>query len=177
MVCECKKRKGRIFTDIDYDWLGRGLTLTCAAPFYKKGEFAGVVALDLLIDDIQKNMISIDAGSGSYAFAFDKKGDIIASPNLDTTKAKFENIKHESIKVNEISYKILSGNAGIEQLNDSYYVYAPIPIVEWVICVKMPKTIITTHIKRVDPNIINMIIVFFIIALIVLTAPMCQSIK
>ena len=164
------KREGNIiFTDIDLDWFGRGLTLTCATPFYKDGEFAGVVALDILIDDIQKNMISVDAGPGSYVFAIDKKGNIIASPDLDESKMQFDNIKDSSNEVNTISEEILSGVAGIEQINDSYYVYAPISSVEWVICVKMPKTIIITQIRRIDRNIINMIILFVIVAFIVLT--------
>ena len=164
------KREGElIFTDIDLDWFGRGLTLTCAAPFYKDGEFAGVVALDILVADIQKNMISVEAGEGSYAFAIDKRGNIIASPDLDKSKTHFDNIRYSSNEVNAISEKILSGEAGIEQIGNSYYVYAPISNVEWVICVKIPKTIITTPVKRIDRNIINMIIIFVIIAFIILT--------
>ena len=164
------KREGRlIFTDIDLDWFGRGLTLTCAAPFYKEDKFVGVVALDILVDDIQKNMISIDAGPGSYSFAIDKHGNIIASPNLDESKTQFDNIRYSSNELNGIAEKMLSGQAGIEQINDSYYVYAPIENVEWVICVKIPKTIITAPAKRIDRNIINMIISFVTVALIVLT--------
>ena len=164
------KREDRlVFTDIDLDWFGRGLTLTCATPFYRDGQFAGVVALDILVDDIQKNMISIDAGPGSYSFAIDKHGNIIASPDLDASKTQFDNIRYSSNEVNAISEKMLSGQAGIEQINGSYYVYAPIANVEWVICVKIPKTIIEIPAKRIDKNIINMIIAFVMLALIVLS--------
>ena len=166
---KAKREEKLIFTDIDLDWFGRGLTLTCASPFYKNGKFAGVIALDILVDDIQKNMISVDAGPGSYAFAIDKRGNIIASPDLDKSKTQFDNIRYSSNEVNMISEKILSGEAGIEQIGTSYYVYAPISNVEWVICVRIPNTIITTPVKRIDRNIINMILIFVITAFIILT--------
>ena len=166
---KAKREDKVVFTDIDLDWFGRGLTLTCAAPFYKDGEFAGVIALDILVDDIQKNMISVDAGPGSYAFAIDKRGNVIASANLDKANTQFNNIKYSSNELNPISEKILSGVAGIEPINDFYCVYAPISIVEWVICVMMPNTIITGPVRRIDRNIINMIMTFTIIAIIILT--------
>lgn len=166
---KARREEKVIFTDIDLDWFGRGLTLTCASPFYKNGEFAGVVALDILVDDIQKNMIAVDAGPGSYAFAIDKHGNIIASPDLDKSKTQFDNIRYSSNEVNTISEKILSGESGIEQIGNSYYVYAPISNVEWVICVKMPMSIITGPVRRIDRNIINMIMTFTIIAIIILT--------
>ena len=45
--------KSVCFTEIYQDVYGRGLTITCAAPFYDAGDnFAGVVAMDILISDL-----------------------------------------------------------------------------------------------------------------------------
>lgn len=165
---KAKEKETVVFTNISQDYFGRGLTLTCAAPFYKGGRFAGVVALDILVGNLQKNLISVTAGSGSYAFAVDKKGNIIASPDIDVNQTKFKNIYDEDSETKLIADDILSGDSGILLVNKSYYVFSPITNVDWVMCVKIPRSIITNSIKRIDRNIINMMAIFVIIAAIIL---------
>ena len=77
------------------DFFGRGLSLTCAKPFYYDGEFAGVVSMDILVDTLQKSIVDIDvekAYDSDYAFLVSENGDIIASPYVDKDTMEFENI-------------------------------------------------------------------------------------
>ncbi|MBO6134456.1 MAG: SpoIIE family protein phosphatase [Lachnospiraceae bacterium] len=165
---ETKERDSLIFTKVSQDYFDRGLTLTCAMPFYKDSSFAGVVALDILVHDIQKNIQNVDVSVDSIAFAVDSDGDIIASPSVKDDQTSFENIKDEGTDTSIIADKILSGNPGIELLGDNYYVYAPINNVKWVICVKLPKAIIAESINRIDRNIIRMMGIFVLVAAIML---------
>lgn len=163
-----KEKNGLIFTKISQDYFNRGLTLTCATPFYKNGNFAGVVALDILVHDIQKSMQDIDVADEAYVFAVDSDGDIIASPTVKSDQTVFENIMNEGTDTSIIADKILSGEPGIELLNTNYYVYAPIENVKWVICVKFPETLIKESIHRIDRNIINMMGIFILVAFVML---------
>ena len=55
-----------VFTDTYPDSYGRGLTISCAAPFYDaRDRFAGVVCMDILITDLNRTIIDIDMGEHS----------------------------------------------------------------------------------------------------------------
>ena len=68
---EAKKQGKLIFTDIEQDYFGRGLSLTCAKPFYHNGEFAGVVAMDILVSDLQKAIIDMEEDDNTILFIVD----------------------------------------------------------------------------------------------------------
>ena len=73
------KISGRpVFTNVYFDDYGKGLMITCAAPFNDaKGKFAGVVAMDILITDLYNNLIDLGFGKDVVAFVVDRAGGII----------------------------------------------------------------------------------------------------
>ena len=115
---EAKKAKDIVMVNLTQDYFGRGLTFTCAAPYYNdKNEFSGVVAMDILVSDLQKAIINIDYDKSStddYAFLIDFNGDIVASPFINENTVSFENISSENSLFYPIKDKILSGTTGIE---------------------------------------------------------------
>ena len=61
-----KSGKGAFFTDVYQDTYGRGLNITCGAPFYDEDDnFAGVVCIDVLISDLYKSIVEMDLGDGA----------------------------------------------------------------------------------------------------------------
>ena len=165
---EAKKKNELVFIEIGEDYFGRGLMLTCAKPFYGNGEFKGIVALDILVTDLQENILAIEAeGEGTYSFAVNKKGEVIVAPENIIENSQFKNITDENNPISQISENILSGSSGIELVNDIYYAYAPLDNVGLIMCVRLPRSIILQYLKRIDQGIISIILVFIVIAIII----------
>jgi GAF domain-containing protein/HAMP domain-containing protein len=62
------------------DATGGGLVVTVAAPVYKDNQFMGVVAADMKLGDITKQIGSITIGDTGYAFMLDDAGRILSMP-------------------------------------------------------------------------------------------------
>ena len=165
---KAKEANETIFTDLSQDYFGRGLTLTCAAPFYNKGKFAGVVAMDILVGDLQKSIIDIDLGEGTYGFLVDTHdGNIIASPFIDKKQTTFENINNKENEFYPFADNILSGESGLALSGNTYVAYAPINAADWMLCIKIPRELILEPVKIMDSLIIKIIIVFIIIFIVI----------
>ncbi len=148
-----------IFTDTYPDTYGRGLTISCAAPFYDQDKrFAGVVCMDILITDLNKTIIDIDLGKNSYAMLVDKNGRIIASPQMTSEQTEFENIlKETSLPAYEAKDKLLSGNTGvILTSSDIYYAYTPVASADWTLAIHVPASDITEPVAQIRESINSM---------------------
>ena len=170
-----KARKGLeiVFTDLSQDYFGRGLSLTCAKPFYYNGVFAGVVGMDILIDDLKNTIINIDVekkSTGDYAFLINEEGDIIASPFLNKDTTEFENIKDKSSIFYPASDNILANKKGMDKIDNFYVVYSPIEKANWILCVYIPEDIILSPVRHLDKTIrfgVNMFIVVMVLVSII----------
>ena len=158
---KAKEAKSVVFTDLTQDAYGRGLTLTCAAPFYNDKVFAGVIAMDILVTDLQKSIINIDLGAGAFAFLVNRNGEIVASPFVDLKQTEFENIKDENNEYYDIHDKILSGNTGIDKTSKNVYcAYSPITVADWILCVHVPETLILEPSRQIEDSIRDVIALF-----------------
>jgi sigma-B regulation protein RsbU (phosphoserine phosphatase) len=176
-----------IFTDTYADSFGRGLTVTCAAPFYKTdGTFAGVVAMDILISDLNKEIINIDLGSGTYAVLINRKGEIIASPYMSNVSDKLQNVNSEDSPMRSVADQVMSGKTGFLQASDNvYYAYTPVISADWTFAIHIPSSKITSSSdqvksaiaettdateKSIDRQILSTITTFVIIFAIIMLA-------
>jgi GAF domain-containing protein/HAMP domain-containing protein len=62
------------------DATGAGLVVTVAAPVYENNQFIGVVAADMQLSQITKQIGSIRVGKTGYAFMIDDAGRIVSMP-------------------------------------------------------------------------------------------------
>lgn len=148
------KEKGRvIFTDIYEDGYGRGLTITCAAPFYNaEGKFAGVVGMDVLIGNLYNAIVDVDLGSESYTFLADKTGKIITPGG---------GAQMISDITTSLAYKIMSGKPGVSLSNSRvYYAYTPIKSTGWILCSSIPERVIIAPVRDVNKRVIFTILSF-----------------
>ncbi len=143
-----------IFTAPYMDTFGRGLMLTCSAPVYdEKDRFAGVVCIDVMVEDLCRSILDIDFGEGSYAFLVDESGDIIVSPQMEYN-GEFENVRDRSSMAYEAADCIMSGTAGVIPTSGGlYYAYAPIAAANWTLVIHVPSDMVTAPAEDIRADI------------------------
>ncbi|MBQ9526824.1 MAG: SpoIIE family protein phosphatase [Fretibacterium sp.] len=170
--------KSVCFTEIYQDVYGRGLTITCAAPFYDAGDnFAGVVAMDILISDLYHAILGLDMGHGAHAFLVDRRGYIIG-PSGNSDPKDNRDLYYYYYKQNNggdpggIVARILNGQTGVSLSSAGiYYAYTPIASTNWKFCICVPEKDILAPVRSMKRNIVMMMFLFlaagiWIIALI-----------
>jgi len=159
------KAGGAYFTDAYTDSFGRGLTITCAAPFYDAGgSVAGVLGIDFLIGDMYEEVISAELDEGAYVFLVDGNGNVI-SPDSEALPLTESEMVSEGTKA-----EILSGKTGVT-LDDNgvYYAYCPVNGVNWILCTHMPQELVLKPVHEMD-RLILASVVFFVIFLFITLA-------
>ncbi len=143
-----------VFTVPYMDTFGRGLMLTCAAPIEDgAGKFAGVVCMDMMVEDLVRTVLDIDFGEGSYGFLVDGAGYIIVSPQMEYD-GTFENVRDQDCQAHEAAGSILSGQAGVAPTSGRlYYAYAPIDAANWTLAIHMPADMITEPAESIRTDI------------------------
>lgn len=160
---QAETAKEPFFTEIYMDSYGRGLTISCAAPFYdENGEFAGSVCMDILIADLKNELIElVDMDEGSYAFLVDQSGNVFASPYTTVDQMSYENILDTSHPANEYAGDILSGLTDVSLTSGGiYYAYSPISSTGWSLCMYLPESVVLKHVATIDQSIFTSLMVF-----------------
>ena len=155
-----------VFTNIYNDDYGRGLTISCSAPFYDaEDKFAGVVCMDVLISDLYKALLQIDLGEGTHAFLIDRAGKLI-TPDL-----KEYDLITESGLSKATLRRILAGEIGVTldtNISNTYYAYAPIETTGWKLCIAIPESVILEPVRSVQRTVIFTVALFLTALLIIL---------
>ena len=159
---EAKHAEKAVFTDLYVDYYGRGLMISCVAPFYDADDnFAGVVGMDIRMTDLHRSVIDINLGEEASAFLVDNTGDVIGSPEQLENGHGFESIYKERNPAHVAAKKIMSGEKGIYLTEDGiYYAYTPVKTADWKFCVEIPKSVVLKPVSAVTQNIQSTIIVF-----------------
>ena len=140
-----KSSKRSVFTDTYWDGYGRGLTITCVAPFFgKDGEFVGCVAMDVLMTDLNASMVNDGIVEPNVATMIDDEGNVIADGKLDPNAQETFNIfdnNYETI-LKSVGRQILAQNDGILKTGEGddavYVAYATIDSTNWKLCLMSP---------------------------------------
>lgn len=140
-----KNTKDYAFTDTYQDGYGKGLMISCVAPFFAPdGSFAGCVGMDILMRDLNENMVNDGIIDPSVATMIDNDGNIIASKDIPEDSEQTYNIFDPAIG----SYLIHVGHEVIEKENgitstgegdDAIYIaYSTIDSTQWTLCIISP---------------------------------------
>lgn len=159
---QAQKEEAPFFTEMYADSYGRGLMITCASPFRnEKGEFAGAVAMDILVTDLHDKLLEMDMGEGTFAFLVDEDANVIASPFLAKGDVNFRNLKDADHQANEVADKILAYETGITHApSGAYYAYTPIHSTRWMLCVYIPEQVVMAPVMEMEKDI-NATMIFF----------------
>ena len=140
------KNDGPIFSDAYQDVYDRGLTVTCAQRFRdSNGEIAGVMCIDLLMEDLIETVVELNTGDSYYGGIIDSRGNVIASPYIDYDRKELDNIiKDKDSPAHEVASSIMSGLTGIVQTSSNiYYAYAPIRLTDWTLFIEIDSDEVT----------------------------------
>lgn len=140
-----RNSEGYAFTDTYQDQYGRGLTITCVAPFRdSSGQFAGCVAMDILMKDLNESMVNDGIVDPSVATLIDDEGNIIASKDVDSTSSDVFNIFDPDREgpLGIAGEEILKNKDGITSTGEGrdavYIAYATIDSTGWILCISNP---------------------------------------
>ena len=138
---------GLIWTDVFDDTMGRGLAITCAAPFFdpNTGETMGVVGFGSLITPMAAAILDTKIGQSGYAFVVNEQGQTIISPNIQ--KDAEGKIIRESLlddsnpTIRALGESILRGENGVTraeyQGREVFLAYEPMEVLPWTVVTVM----------------------------------------
>ena len=140
-----KQASGYAFTDTYQDGYGRGLTITCVAPFSDfKGHFVGCIAMDILMNDLNDSMVSDGIFDPNVATLIDNEGNVIASKFVDPLAEEKVNIFSSDLdpRLAAVGREIIQNGDGITRTGEgadaTYISYSTIDSTQWKLCILSP---------------------------------------
>lgn len=133
-----KKKRDVIWTDPYVDANTKKLVVTCAAPVLNsKNIMIGVVGFDVLLDTLQKDILTMDIGYDSYAFLVNRKGSVLVRPGMKSGDARWDTtyktenlLKTDNPAFNTIISKMIKYRSGIDTYDAGdeikYTAFAPL---------------------------------------------------
>ncbi len=127
-----------IWTEPYVDANTKELVVTCATPVYRSDKsLAGVVGFDVLLDTIQKDILTLDIGYQSYAFLVNQKGSVLVRPGMQPGDARWDAtyktddlLRTDNPSFNRIIQKMTRQGTGVEAYSaeegERYMAYAPL---------------------------------------------------
>jgi sigma-B regulation protein RsbU (phosphoserine phosphatase) len=159
-----KEANGLIWTDVFEDYLGRGLAITCAKPFYDaNGRIAGVAGMGMFLNVLKEVLAETEIGETGYAFVINEKGEMIISDSIqkdENGKIIRENILESGTFPHETALKITSGKRGIDHVSmdgkEKLIAYHGLKTVPWSLAIIVDAEEIISPALMLENNIINL---------------------
>lgn len=145
---QARAKRGMVWSRPYLDPSG-ALLLTCSRPFYRGEALAGVVAVDVTIDQINALIGELQSGLHGYAFLLDETGHISVSPDTQEgggaphVFASDNLLGDEDPAVVAVATKMVGRQSGLAQLDRAtgrnFLGYAHIPSTGWSLGVMVPE--------------------------------------
>lgn len=131
-----------VWTEPYVDANTQKLVVTCATPVYTQSKtLVGVIGFDVLLDTIQKDILSLDIGYNSYAMLIDNKGKALVRPGMNQMDTRWdETYKTEDLlhtdnpHFNAIVDSMVKGQRSVERLEleegGKLMAYAPLSVID-----------------------------------------------
>ena len=153
-------RGSAVFTDTYQDGYGRGLTITCVAPYTDAaGNYAGCVAMDILMAELNDSMVNDGIVDPSVATLIDRDGKYIAGKDVDplseTMGSIFDRGRNDTLS--QVGREILYRRNGVVSTGkgeDAEYVaFATINSTDWVLCIMSPVSAVIQPAEEIRRSI------------------------
>ena len=172
------KGSGRpAWTDLYVDANTKKLTVTAASPVRDAaGAFVGVVGLDVLLETLQRDIITIDIGYANEPFMINSQGKVIVRRGMDEKGTawdktyKTDNLLEAPNKAfTAIIHRMVAGESGISGYRESdgtlsYLAFAPIPTVGSSVGVIVPAREIVQPVQDSGKLLIIVLAIFMVVA-------------
>lgn len=133
-----------VFTETYLDTFGR-LLISCAAPVCGRGtKPVGVLAMDILIEDINHSVVSARVGNRGYVFLMNHDGYVVSAPDLAVVNGTYESVNlMEQEEMKTLAEQMASGQSGLISFEkDGENVFAafePIAPTGWSMAMVLPQ--------------------------------------
>ncbi|MCF0132831.1 MAG: SpoIIE family protein phosphatase [Blautia sp.] len=148
------------FTETYQDSYGRGLTITCVAPFYdSRGEFQGCIGIDILMKELNSAIVSDGIFQPKEAVLFDNMGNVIAGKDIDQRSEKTYNILDDAYnsKLKSVGRTMIRNNSGLiianRARNPLYVAYSTIESTDWTLAIFCPVSETLKPVTRIQESI------------------------
>lgn len=162
---QARQKNGLIFTDVILDDIGKELDITCAVPYQKNGEFAGVVGMDIGVMDTAIMTANHIADSG-FAFIVNQRGHIIISPQLEGELVvdgdhPVDLRQSDNASLAAAVQSMVAGEEGVREVKidgrDYYLAYAPMRITGWSFAAVVEMADVTAPAQQSYTDILDMV--------------------
>jgi len=161
-----KQANGLIWSDVFEDYLGRGLAITCAKPFYDAyGNIAGVAGMGMFLNVLKEVVAGTKIGETGNAFLVNEKGEIIISDSINIKKDEngkliWENILNSDNFPHETALKMVNREKGIAHVimdgKEKIIAYHGLATVPWSLAVIIDADEIISPALALEDNIIEL---------------------
>jgi signal transduction histidine kinase/DNA-binding response OmpR family regulator len=159
-----KDAAGLIWTDVFEDYLGRGLAITCAKPFYgANGRFAGVAGIGTFLGVLSEEVVGSKIGNTGYGFIINQKGEMIISDSITKDadgKIIRENLLESDNFPRATALKMINGENGIGHVimdgKEKLIAYHGLKTVPWSLAVIIDAEEIILPAVILEDNIISL---------------------
>ena len=158
-----KAANGLVWTDVFEDYLGRGLAITCAKPFYDAGgNIAGVAGMGSFLDTLNDVVVGTVIGETGYAFMVNEKGEVIISNNIQRDangRMIRENLLESASFPRETAQRMIGGNYGIERIvldgTEKFIAYYGLKNIPWCFTVVIDMDEVIAPALHIEKNIMD----------------------
>jgi len=159
-----KESNSLIWTDVFEDYLGRGLAITCAKPFYNAyGEVAGVAGMGFFLDTLSDLVAESTIGDTGYAFMTNEKGETVISGSVRKDAEGLivrENLLSKDNFPKDTAQRIINGETGIERIildgTEKIIAYCGLKAIPWSFTVIIDANEIILPAVQMEEEIINL---------------------
>jgi sigma-B regulation protein RsbU (phosphoserine phosphatase) len=159
-----KQANDLIWTDVFEDYLGRGLAITCAKPFYDAGgNIAGVAGMGMFLDVLKEVVAGTKIGETGYAFIINEKGEMIISGSIkkdEDGKIIPENMLESDTFPRETALKMINRENGIEHVimdgKEKLIAYHGLTTVPWSLAIIIDAEEVFSPALMLEDTVINL---------------------
>ena len=145
------------------DSFGRGLMVSMSMPCYgAEDRFVGVIGLDILIEDLNREILQTTVGEHGYAMLFSREGSLICAPGLSEgergsrTAAEKRLGSAAGVLLNELSEGKTAAERSELDGGEVYIFTAPVELTGWSMAMVLPVEDIVAPARAVREQITRM---------------------
>ena len=150
---------GLFISDTYMDSFGRGMTITMSMPCYdQQGNLIGVIALDILIENLNREIRTDTFGNNETVMLFSKEQTLIAAPGLRLEQSEdlqpYLGDNYEEIA--RAFQRRTTGSLETSIEGKPYYIiYSPVNLSSWTYAVALPVENIIEPAKETSAQILE----------------------
>ncbi len=163
--------EGTVWTNGYVDANTGALVMTCAMSIStQEGELLGVVGLDLLLETLQTDLLTVDIGAGGFALLVNEQGEVLVGPDPAADTAEWQALfqidnllDSDSAELRQVTRRMLNlsrngAAVGVEQFEYAdtqiFVAFAPIETANWSVALVIPEEeVVLRPVAAIEDNV------------------------